>query len=240
MRRESSPVTATAPIEACICCGSKELVAHKILWQALVQEWELSTYEREYIDRQQGLQCTRCKSNLRTMALALAISSCYGHNGTFVQFVEKFKGRRLRVLEVNEAGFLTQFLSKLPGHILGRYPELDMTKMAYGEGSFDLVVHSDTLEHVRRPVAALTECRRVLTPGGFCAFTIPVIVDRLTRSRAGLPLSYHGDANERAADLAVQTEYGSDAWRHLVYAGFRECRLFTPEFPAALAFVGVR
>jgi len=240
LREEGPPVTATSPIKACTCCGSKDLVANKVLWSALVQEWGLSEHEAQYIDRQQGLQCRACGSNLRTMALALAICRCYRHSGTFKQFVKQFKTRRLRVLEINEAGGLTQFLSKLPKHYIERYPQLDMMQMPYPDGSYDLVVHSDTLEHVQRPVAALAECYRVLAPGGYCVFTIPVIVGRMTRSRSGLPPSYHGSANERSADFVVQTEYGCDAWKHLIVAGFQECRLITPEFPSALAFAGAR
>lgn len=233
-------MTATAQIEACTCCGSKNLIGHKVLWPELIHEWGLSDRETEYIDRQQGLRCQQCGSNLRTMALALAICRCYGHCGPFVQFISEPDTRRLRILEVNEAGGLTQFLSTLPGHVIGRYPQLDIMRIPYSSSSFDLVVHSDTLEHVTRPVVALSECLRVLNPGGYCVFTIPVIVDRMTRSRAGLPVSYHGDPNERSADFAVQTEYGCDAWKHLILAGFKECRLITPEFPSALAFVGVR
>jgi SAM-dependent methyltransferase len=233
-------VTATRPIEACTCCGSRNLVTKKVLWPALVLAWALSEYENQYIDRQQGLQCVACGSTLRTMALALAICRCYGHEGTLAQFVRRFKARRLRVLEINEAGELTQFLTKLPKHRLAKYPNVDMTHMPYTDYSYDLVVHSDTLEHVPQPVAGLTECYRILAPGGYCIFTIPVIVDRMTRTRAGLPLSYHGHPEERGEDFAVQTEYGCDAWRHLVLAGFQESRIVTPEFPSALAFVGKR
>ncbi|MGC1976104.1 MAG: class I SAM-dependent methyltransferase [Candidatus Sulfotelmatobacter sp.] len=146
----------------------------------------------------------------------------------------------MRVLEINEAGQLTQFLSKLPSHSVARYPEIDMTRMPYSQGSYDLVVHSDSLEHVQRPLAGLAECYRVLSPGGYCVFTIPVIVDRMTRSRAGLAPSYHGDHSERRDEMLVQTEYGCDAWKHVICAGFEECRMITPEFPSALAFVAVR
>ena len=239
-RREGLALKSTKLVEACTCCGSKELVSRRVLWPELIREWKLSAYEIAYIDRQQGLQCQRCSSNLRTMALALAICRCYGQNGTFVDFIKNARTQRLRVLEINEAGGLTQFLSELPGHTIQRYPDVDMRCMPYPEHSYDLVVHSDTLEHVPDPIAALTECYRVLSPGGYCAFTIPVIVDRMTRSRAGLPRSYHGSSGQRAADLAVETEYGCDAWAHLMLAGFQECRLITPEFPSALAFVGAR
>ncbi len=233
-------MTSTSPVQVCACCGGNDFTQQKILWPALVQEWGLSPYENEYIDRQQGLNCRRCGSCLRSAALALAICRCFGHPGTFHQFVRKREYRHLRVLEVNEAGQLTQFLREMPLHTLAKYPEVDMTRMPYRDGSYDLVVHSDTLEHVPQPTAALSECYRVLSPGGYCAFTVPVVVDRMTRSRAGLPPSYHGSSAERARDFMVQTEYGCDAWKHVMAAGFKECRVITPEFPSALAFVGVR
>jgi SAM-dependent methyltransferase len=174
------------------------------------------------------------------MALALAICRCYGHSGTLAQFVANKSNRGLRVLEINEAGGLTQFLSILPKHCIGRYPELDMMQMPFADAVYDLVVHSDTLEHVLHPITALSECKRVLAPGGFCALTVPIIVDRMTIHRTGLPPSYHDTPEQRAADFAVQTEYGCDAWKHVVLAGFRECRLIALEFPSALALVGAR
>jgi hypothetical protein len=79
----------------------------------------------------------------------------------------------------------------------------------------------------------------VLKPGGICAFTIPIIVDRLTLSREGLPSSYHG-SSANPADCLVHSEYGADAWKHVIQAGFEECRLFAFDYPAALALVGMR
>jgi ubiquinone/menaquinone biosynthesis C-methylase UbiE len=174
------------------------------------------------------------------MALAFAICRCYGYSGTLAQFVTDRRNQELRVLEINEAGGLAQFLSKLPKHDIGAYPQLDMMRMPFADSVYDLVVHSDTLEHVLHPVTALSECRRVLMPGGFCALTVPIIVDRMTINRTGLPLSYHDTPQQRGGDFVVQTEYGCDAWKHIVLAGFRECRLIALEFPSALALVGVR
>jgi SAM-dependent methyltransferase len=233
-------VNPAEPIEVCTCCGARDLTFRKILWDELVEAWGLSACEREYIDRQQGLACRICGSNLRSMALALAICRSYGYDGTLARFVKDKSNRDLRVLEINEAGCLTQFLSQLPKHTIARYPQADMMKMSYQDHSYDLVVHSDTLEHVAEPVTGLAECYRILAPGGYCIFTVPVIVGRMTRSRAGLPPSYHGDASQHADDLAVQTEYGCDAWKDLILAGFQECRLIAAEFPSALAFVGTR
>jgi hypothetical protein len=55
----------------------------------------------------------------------------------------------------------------------------------------------------------------------------------------GLPPSYHGlPANP--VDCLVHTEYGADAWKHVVLAGFSESRMIPLEYPAGLAMVGVK
>ena len=233
----SSPIE---PIENCTCCGSPDFLAQPVLWKELIDQWQVAPREVAYIDRQQGLQCRRCGANLRAMTLAAAIMRCYAFDGLFEQFVQQPEFRDLRVLEVNEAAKLTQFLSKMPRHELRSYPDIDIMEMSLPDGSYDLVVHSDTLEHVNRPVRALSECFRVLAPGGFCAFTVPIVVDRLTRSRDGMPPSYHGDPSWRAGDFVVHTEYGADAWRHVVQAGFNECRVCALEYPSSVALVGVK
>ncbi|MBD2774695.1 class I SAM-dependent methyltransferase [Iningainema tapete] len=223
----------------CYCCGSSNLKSQDVLWQELIDEWRIARYEVEYINRQQGLHCLECYSNLRSMALAVSIMRCFGYKGLFKDFVKQPKIQDLQILEINEAGSLTQFLSGIPGHTLKVYPDIDMMNINLADTSFDLVVHSDVLEHIQHPIRGLSECYRVLKPGGFCAFTIPMIVDRLTVYRAGLPPSYHG-SKENKSDFLVHTEYGCDAWKHVIQAGFQECRIFSLEYPSAQAFVAVK
>jgi hypothetical protein len=223
----------------CCCCGSTRPDYSKVLWDELIHEWRLSNYEAAYIERQQGLRCAVCCCNLRSMALAKAIMSCFGYGGLLKDFARGPAMQTLQILEVNEAGDLTQFLAQLPGHVLRCYPDIDMMAIPYTEASFDLVIHSDTLEHVPDPVRGLAECARVLKPGGYCAFTVPIVVDRLTVSREGLPASHHG-SRERPADCLVYTEYGADAWKQVIQAGFQQCRLLALEYPAALALVAVK
>ncbi len=86
-----------------------------------------------------------------------------------------------------------------------------MQRMNLPDESVDVVVHSDTLEHVPEPLQALRECRRVLKTGGHLFYTVPLVVGRLTRSRSGLAPSYHGTRAAGAVDdYRVQTEYGAD------------------------------
>lgn len=223
----------------CCICGGCEFQQYTILWKELIDSWRLSAAETAYVDRQQGLVCVNCKANLRSMALARAAMQCFGYAGLFKDFVCDPGARCLHVLEINEAGGLAPFLAELPGRILKSHPEIDMMNLAIEDQSFDLVIHSDTLEHIQHPVRGLAECRRVLKPGGYCAFTVPMIVDRLTCARAGLPPSYHGNPSH-PEDCLVHTEYGADAWKHVFQAGFSECRIVSLEYPAAQAFVGVR
>lgn len=226
-------------IKRCVCCGSDNIAFSAVLWQALIDEWNLSPEEVEYINRQQGERCSDCGSNLRTMALAMAVMQVFRYQGFFENFVRRWQSRRLKILEINAAGNLSKFLSHLPKHVLKSYPEIDIQNLAFQNSIFDLVIHSDTLEHVPDPIKALSECRRVLKPGGICCFTVPVIKDRLTIQRKESSPSYHGSAEIQIPDYRVHTEYGADVWTHIALAGFQECRIVFLEFPAAQAFIGV-
>ena len=204
----------------------------------MAQAWELTPAERAYVDRQQGTICTGCGASLRSAALAQGILDAVGAVGPLVRFVATPMARRLRLLELNEAGSLNPLLRRLPGHRFGGFPEVDMQAMPYADASFDLVVHSDTLEHVPDPARALTECRRVLRPGGALCFTVPTIVGRMSRGRAGLPPSFHGFPTDEGEDLKVHTEFGADMWTWVLRAGFAAVTVTPLEYPAALAITG--
>lgn len=160
----------------CSVCGGDSFDRRPILWRALIDEWQISPFEADYIDRQQGECCTGCGANLRSIALANALRWTFGTNEPLSQFCASAAASTFNVLELNEAGTLHPFLSKLAGHVFGAYPQVDMHALPYPDGSFDVVIHSDTLEHVPNPIHALGECRRVLARGGTVCFTVPVIV----------------------------------------------------------------
>jgi SAM-dependent methyltransferase len=209
------------------------------LWPSLIEEWRLSPEEVAYIDRQQGTICQDCGASLRAMVLALAIMNCCGYSGLFKDFARR-PFRRVNILEINEAANLTKFLRRIRGHILARYPDVDMMALPYADATFDLVIHSDTLEHVPDPIRALGECERVLRPGGYCVYTVPTIIGRLTESRQGKPPSYHGVETEKRTDYTVFTEYGADAWTHPIKAGFAEARILSIDYPAAHAITAIK
>lgn len=219
----------------CPVCGGEEFSASPVLWPELINAWQLSESEVAYINRQQGFHCKECNNNLRAMSLSVGILKEFEFQGTLNQFCESMSD--IKILEINTAGSLTPFFRKLPSHRLIEYPQFDMQNLDIESESVDLVVHSDTLEHVPNPERALSECRRVLRANGTCIFTAPIIVDRLTRSRVGLASSYHGQSGVPSDDQMVCTEFGADVWQTVLKAGFCSCEIFSLEYPSALTII---
>jgi SAM-dependent methyltransferase len=230
----------TGTVTACRVCRGTTLQFFPALWDRLIADWQLAPAEVAYLDRQQGLACADCGAALRAMALAEAIGRCLDHAGPLTALAGSARGRAVRVLEINKTAGLSPALAGLPGHRLVSYPAMDMTRLDLSDGAFDLVVHSDTLEHIPEPRRALAECRRVLAPGGFCCFTVPIVVGRLSRSRAGLPKSHHGAPGVELEDFVVHTEFGADVWTYVLEAGFASCELVALEYPAGLAIKAQR
>jgi SAM-dependent methyltransferase len=221
----------------CGVCGGTHFTSRRVLWDKLIDEWQLSPSEAAYVNRQQGETCDQCGANLRSIALANALRAFLGTRAFLREAAASPLGEKVGILEINEAGTLTPVLKTFGRYVYGAYPEVDMHALPYADGAFDIVVHSDTLEHIKEPVRALKECRRVLKPNGAACFTVPVIVGRMSRSRDGLPKSYHGDPATTADDFAVQTEFGADAWTYVLQAGFREVSMYAVEYPAGIAFL---
>lgn len=221
----------------CGVCGGRSFSTRRCLWDKLINEWQLSQTEVAYINRQQNECCDKCGANLRSIALANALRSFLGTRAVLREAAASQIGEKLAILEINEAGTLTPVLKKFGGYVYGAYPEVDIHALPYGNCTFDVVIHSDTLEHVKNPVHALTECRRVLKPDGALCFTVPMIVGRISRNRDGLPKSYHGSSATMADDFVVQTEFGADAWTYILEAGFTEVSIHSVEYPAGIAFL---
>ena len=219
----------------CSVCGGRNFTRHSVLWQRLIDEWQISPYEAAYVDRQQGETCTSCGANLRSIALSNAIRCALGTDMMLNAYATSSQARDISILEINMAGSLTPTLKQFGRYVFGAYPEVDMHAIPYDAGTFDLIVHSDTLEHVPNPVHALAECRRVLKEGGTLCFTVPTIVDRMSRDRRGLPHSYHGDPETATDDLIVRTEFGADCWTYVVQAGFSNVTMHAVEYPCAIA-----
>lgn len=188
----------------------------------LAREWP-----PEFVDRESQL-CSECGSNRRVRRLAETLLGIYGEGAASIpELVAEERFRALEVAEINSIGRMHAFLAPHPRLTYSEYPEQDLMGLSYPNAGFDLVLTSDTLEHVPDPRVALREIRRVLRAGGRHVFTVPLDPRReRTRSRDGLAPQHHGRGGgpfslvTRQADMLAHTDFGTDVPELLREAGF--------------------
>lgn len=208
----------------CSVCGEQSRFVRNswVLPAELARQWP-----EGFVDRESQL-CASCGSSRRVRGVADALLARYADGALSVaELVAEPGFRALEIAEVNAIGRMHPFLAGLPGLTYFEYPQEDIQALSYADASFDLVLSSETLEHVEDPLRALRETRRVLRPGGRHVFTVPVD-PRLprTRSREGLPPVHHGRGGgpfvlvTRRHDMLAYTDFGADVPELLREAGF--------------------
>jgi SAM-dependent methyltransferase len=188
---------------------------------SLEKTWQISTELTSLFNAREGSLCIDCGASIRAQGLAKAIlDSKYGFGAkNLKEWVNKANKNKLKVCELNSCHKLHDTLIKLNNLTYSEYgtdSQQDVENLTYEDNIFDLVLHSETLEHVSNPGTAMDECRRVLKSDGIILFTVPVIWTRSTRQRAKivngkiektLPDSHHGFKTD---DYLVFYEYGVD------------------------------
>lgn len=223
----------------CCVCGknSEKWIFKKIISGDLARSWKLSKKMRKKFDLRESQFCPNCGNSARTRIFAYAIMDAIPIDGVknLKDWVTKSKQLNLSVAEINSCGKLHNILSDVPNIAYSEYPPArilpriyffikrvrkeDITNLSYPDKSFDLVLHSEVLEHVPNVDKAISECRRILNPKGICLFTAPLIPKRHTKQcavfdkKTGEILhlktpSFHG-LDDRA-DNMVWWEFGHD------------------------------
>ncbi len=172
--------------------------------------------------------CSHCGSIPRERALMLTIERFYP---------------RWRELVIHESspgsrGASVRLAAECPGYIPSHYfPGTpsggsvggvrceDLEAMSFADGSVDLHVTQDVLEHVFRPDEVFREIARTLKPGGAHICTVPLVhKERPSRRRARLgqggeilhlePPEYHDNPLTPEGSL-VTFDWGYDICRHI-------------------------
>lgn len=193
----------------------------------LANTWQLTKGLRNIYNYREGMHCPNCYNSVRTIGLAKVMTKVLTRDSKdFKDFIDFANQKKLLVAEINSCGQLHSQLKDIQNiaysefkteHFdTGKIQHQDIQNLTYQDNSFDLVLHSETLEHIADPSKALEECRRVLKPNGWCLFTVPVIWNRETRQRikkvgnhpkALVTKSYHGGGRK---DCVVWWEFGAD------------------------------
>jgi SAM-dependent methyltransferase len=110
----------------------------------------------------------------------------------------------------------------------------NLEELTFPDNTFDIVITSDVMEHVRLDDRAHQEIRRVLIPGGIYIFTVPHSRSRhetlvrvtvtdpsdLAKDQFLTEKEYHGDANSEVDRALSYRTYGTDLDEALQRLGF--------------------
>ncbi len=220
----------------CTVCGKDGVVFAFAMGinDDLARQWDLSERQRYIYSARETRHCSNCNASLRARTMAQAIIDTLVPGETsLAAAIDGHALDKLQIAEINANNFLHERLSALPHLQYSEYEPKDpvirhenLEKLSYADKSFDVVLTSETLEHIPRYQTALQEIHRILKPGGTHIFTVPILFDRATRRRVKLDgdsvenileASYHGAGEP---DNLVCTEFGIDFLDDLQKARF--------------------
>ncbi len=184
-----------------------------------------------------GVRCLRCAATPITQSMATVLSDL------------PIRWAEAAACELSAEGPLVDWLAArshslatsefhagvAPGAMVDRVRNEDVESLSYPDASFDLATSTEVFEHVGDDRRGFAEIRRVLRPGGFWVFTVPLFdaaatVERYVREGAHwhplLPEEFHAD--RRGQRVPVRRDYGRDIVDRLRTAGFADARIVLP------------
>lgn len=200
-----------------------------------------------------GVRCARCAASAIHLVIGWALrdrvpdlAGCdvceLSARGPLVDYLRR---------TAKSAALSEYFANAEPGSSRNGVRCEDVQRLTYADASFDLVTHTEVLEHVPDDARAFAELHRVLRPGGTMLFTVPLYGGYPTVERARLrdgavehllEPAYHIDPLHGAGILAFR-DYGLDIVERLRAAGFAEASIVASrrtipwlgDFPVILA-----
>lgn len=125
-----------------------------------------------------------------------------------------------------------------PGQLVAGVPHEDLQALSFEDGSLDVILSLDVIEHVPDERMAFSEMARCLRPGGTLLVTAPTRIDhddnaiRAVMSASGevthiLEPEYHGNPIDPEAGSLCYRYFGWQVLSQLKEAGFRDAQLLT-------------
>lgn len=216
-------VTAT-----CNICGHTGPLTHEL--------FDLAKFAQHHIDPlRETLRCRGCESKMRDRALAAGllgvIERRYGVHAKTVDELATVLPDGVRILETDANSRLAKRLPTATRSLY--YPDrasgevvredgainLDLESMPFGDGSFDVIITTEVMEHVRYVDKAHREIARCLDPQGTYVFTVPYdgelaetwdLIDPATDEPLVHPMHMHGDPGMRDEGIKSYRVFGRD------------------------------
>ena len=184
--------------------------------------------------RDEGVRCAQCTASIVHLSVGCMIRDAaadlsgldvceFSASGPLVEFLE----RSARHADFSEYSDEAEHGSSTAG-----VRNEDVQRLTYPDDSFDLITHSEVMEHVPDDAAAFRELRRVLRSSGCMIFTVPLSAAAITVERARLgpqgqvehllePV-YHTDPWRTGQGILAFRDYGEDILDRLNAAGFSD------------------
>ena len=223
--------------EKCFSCGaiSRMYFNPWVINKRTLSDWGNSDTAHEYLVRESSF-CSGCGASFRVRRISevLLQRMCKRNHGFLNECLHSAEFNNLSILQLNEiggAGSLQETLGKAHnvtttfyntkyrfGEVINGYSNQDMSNLTFEDESFDLVLHSEVLEHVPDFRRAHSESIRVLKSGGELIFTVPVQLhsdktfSRFTLDSLGglilkAPFIWHGWAGGPFSILPKREDY---------------------------------
>ena len=236
-------------IGKCVVCGREVLFRfdQTIITLQLREAWGISERLAEAFNRKESMFCSNCGCSLRIRRLASVLIKTFSEMGgrsydSFIELLEDKEFLQLKIAEINASGALHSYLKNhpnlyysewfndiKPGEVHDGIRCEDLQRLSYPGGFFDIILTSETLEHLPDPDEAWREICRTLKVGGYHIFTIPVVPSQpITVKRANvvdgkrqnlLEPAYHGAWGDE--NMFVFTDFGMDVVEKLDKIGLK-------------------
>jgi len=263
---DPQPKEPTTTFGHCVICGHEASFRfdNGIITPQLKNAWGITDEMADAFNYRESQFCSFCGSSLRVRQLCTAIIQTLSEMSgraydSFTDLLEDGGFCRLRIAEINACGAFHNYLKQHPNLCYSEYvPGVpcgseyngirceDLQELTYPNDYFDIILTSDTLEHVPDPDKAWSEIRRTLKPGGYHIFTIPVVPSQsVTKQRARLSggrteyltePAYHG-GEWGAEDQLVYTDFAMDVVDALNKLGLSTEVLYYKQSNKDVAFV---
>lgn len=226
----------------------KKIPPQKPVEQCYVGHCCICGYDGEFTKNnpsfREGYQCPNCRASLRYRGQAASIIKIFGDDDKIDlnELARQDFFKKLNIYEPGVTGPFRNLFSDVENYRNSFYwddVELGSVKdglecqsleaLTYDDNQFDLVISSDIMEHVRRPWDAFADIFRVLKPGGYHVFSIPVHLPMPSKTKYRVDTTgdedihldephYHG--NGMGGKSLVYTDYGADIEAQLKSVGY--------------------
>jgi len=234
----------------CTSCGSLNIFVNDLDQRAtlinIIDSWNLSDKFKKKLLERENYFCVNCLANYRQRAHAEAVLYVLGleRSGKLVTKLKSetsfkiyetaayniFRNDALR--NIDNYVVSEYFDGHLPGTFVNGIRNEDLEHLTFQDNSFNVLINSDVLEHVSNLDKALSEVKRVLKPGGFHVFTLPVDYELPKTTERAIVIDgkikhimkpvLHGDTIRGSGILAFR-DFGKDVLQYMSRDGF-ECK----------------